>query len=209
MIRVLLADDHTIVRTGLKQLLHQEPDIKVAEEAASGEEVLARMSARKYDVVVLDISMPGQGGLEALKQLKASYPSQPVLILSMHPEEQYAVRAMRSGASGYLTKSGAPEELATAIRRVAAGGKYITQQLAENLAEALGEGRPVAGHQELSDREMEIMVLLAQGRRINQIAKSLCLSPKTVSTYRSRLMGKMGMRSNAEITRYALEKGLV
>ncbi|HBE72613.1 MAG TPA: DNA-binding response regulator [candidate division Zixibacteria bacterium] len=207
MIRVLLADDHNIVRTGLKQLLHQEPDIRVADEADSGEEVMAKMSSRKFDVVVLDISMPGRGGLETLKQIRASFPKQPVLILSMHPEEQYAVRALRSGAMGYLTKSGVPDQLAAAIRKVAGGRKYITQQLAEQLAEAVGGGDEPR-HQALSDRELEVMVMLARGRRIGQIAEALCLSPKTVSTYRSRIMDKMGMRSNAELARYAAEKGL-
>lgn len=209
MIKVLLADDHHLVRSGLKQMLHQEPDIKVADEASSGEEVMAKLSARKFDVVVLDITLPGRSGLEILKQIKTALPKQAVLILSMHPEEQYAVRAMKSGAMGYLTKSGAPDQLAAAIRKVAGGSKYITQQLAEQLAEALGGGGTEHGHQALSDRELEVMLLLVRGMRIGQIAEKLCLSPKTVSTYRARIIEKMAVKSNAELARYAVENGLV
>jgi len=209
MIRVLIADDHVIVRKGLKQIVSETEDMTVAAEAGNGQEVLDAVRANEYDVVLLDISMPGVTGLEALKQLRTERPKLPVLILSIHPEEQYAIRVLKAGASGYLTKASAPDELVTAIRTLAAGRKYITPSIAERLAQTLMA--PADGslpHEALSDREHEVLCLIGRGKTVGEIAKELFLSPKTVSTYRTRLLEKMGMKNNAELMRYALEHGL-
>jgi len=211
MIRILIADDHAVVRRGLKQIVADEPDLMVAGEAHSGQEALALARGQHWDVVMLDISMPGRGGLEVLKDLKQERPGLPVLILSMHPEEQFAVRALKLGASGYLTKDSAPEELVRAIRKVVAGGRYVTASLAEKLAGNLvpdrqGE-RPL--HEILSDREFLVMRLIASGKSVTDIADELALSVKTISTYRARVLEKMGMKSNADLTRYAISNQLV
>jgi len=209
MIRVLIADDHAIVREGLKQIVAETPDMAVADEARTGQEVLDKIRKGEYDVVVLDISMPGRDGLDVLRQLRSEKAELPVLILSMHPEEQYAVRALKAGARGYLTKESAPDELVAAIRKVSFGGKYITTSLAERLASLLDvEGeRPL--HEKLSNREFQVMCMIGSGKPVKRIADELCLSTKTISTYRSRILEKMGMTTNAELIRYAIDNRLI
>jgi len=208
MLRVFIADDHAIVREGLKQILAETSDMVVAGEAANGREVLDQMREDDWDVILLDISMPGRDGLDALKQLKHEKPGVPVLILSMYPEEQYAVRALRAGASGYLTKESAPEELVAAIRKVSQGGEYVSISLGERLASYVKRGGERALHEMLSDREYEVMLMIASGKTVKEIAGDLSLSAKTISTNRARLLKKMGMKNNAEITYYAIKKGL-
>ena len=205
MIRILVADDHAVVREGLKQIVRETSDIVVTGEAADGREVLRLIREHAWDVVLLDIAMPGRSGLDILKELKAEEPRLPVLMLSMYPEEQYAVRALKAGASGYLTKESVPDELISAIRKVSAGGKYVSSSLAEKLAydlEADAE-RPV--HETLSDREYQVMCMIARGETLKDIADKLCLSIKTISTYRSRILEKMRMKNNAEIMHYAIK----
>ncbi len=209
MIRVIIADDHAVVREGLRQILLGTSDMVVAGEAANGQELLTKIRGKGIDVVVLDISLPGRSGLEILKDLKRERPKLPVLILSMHSEEQFAVRALKAGASGYLTKESAPEELVKAIRKVVAGGKYISQQLAERLAFDLEKGFEKAPHETLSDREYEVMLMIARGKTVSEIADELSLSVKTVSTYRERILEKMKMKTNAELIRYAIQNRLV
>jgi two-component system invasion response regulator UvrY len=209
MIRVLIADDHPIVREGLKQILSETDDILVVDEAANGQEVLSLAWNNNYDVVLLDISMPGRDGLEVLRELKHQKPKLPVLILSMYPEEHYAIRVLRGGAAGYLTKSSAPDELISAIRRVAAGRKYISTSLAERLTYELDRDAERPVHESLSDREYQVMNMIASGKTIKEIADELCLSVKTVSTYRSRILEKMNMKNNAEIVLYAVQNKLV
>lgn len=209
MIRVLIADDHTIVREGLKQILADNPFIEVIGEASSGTEVIRKINEKDFDVVVLDISMPGQNGLDTLKQIKYMKPAISVLILSMHPEEQYAIRSIKAGASGYLTKDSASEELITAIQRVSEGRRYITSSLAEKLASALTVDTKKMPHENLSDREYQVLCLIASGQTVTQISKLLSLSIKTVSTYRSRLLTKMNMENNSQITHYAIKHNLV
>jgi len=209
MIRILIADDHAIVREGLKQILTEIPNIKVADEACNGQETFEKVWKNEYDVVVLDVSMPGRSGLEVLKQIKGVRPKLPVLILSMHPEGQYAVRALRAGAAGYLTKESAPDELITAIRKVSEGGKYVTLSLAEKMAFDLEAGAYHPPHETLSDREYQVLCMIASGKTVKGIAEELCLSSKTISTYRSRIMEKMKMKNNAELTYYAIKHELV
>lgn len=207
--RALVVDDHAVVRAGLRRVLEEHFRDADVEEASSGAEALDRSRRAGFDVVVLDIAMPGQDGLEVLKQLTRERPRQPVLILSMYPEDQYAIRAIRAGAAGYVTKDRAPEELAHAIRRVTAGSKYITATLAERLADDLQRSGGESPHEALSDREYQVMRALATGRSISDIAKTLGLSVKTVSTYRTRLLRKTGLRTNAELIRYAIDRGIV
>lgn len=209
MIRILIADDHAVVRRGLKQIVAEEPDMAVLGEAQNAPEALQELRARDWDVLVLDITMPGRGGLEVLREARASRPGLPVLVLSTHPEEQYAVRALRAGAAGYLTKETAPEELVKAIRKVHGGGKYVSPALAEQLAAGLSEGAEKPPHERLTDREYEVLRLLASGQTVSQVADQLSLSVKTVSTYRARILEKMGMHTNAELTSYAVRHGLV
>ena len=208
MINVLIADDHTVVRRGLRQILEEAPDMTVTGEASTGQDVLKALRREDYDVLVLDISMPDGGGLEVLNQLHDISPDLPVLILSIHGENQYAARAFRAGAAGYLTKDRAPEELITAIRRLACGGKYITRSLATTLANRLGKKQGTS-HEILSDREFQVMCLLASGLRITDIAEDLSLSAKTVSTFRTRILEKLNLKTTADIIRYALEHDLV
>jgi len=209
MIRILVADDHAIVRDGLKQIVSDTSDMVVAAEASNGREALNKVLEDDYDVVLLDITMPDRSGLDILKEIKSQKPELPVLILSMHPEEQYAVRALKAGASGYLTKESASEELIRAMRRVSGGGKYVTSSLAEKLASVLKTGAEEPLHQALSDREYQVLCMIASGKRVKQIANELFLSTKTVSTYRSRILRKMNMNNNIELTRYAIQNQLV
>jgi DNA-binding NarL/FixJ family response regulator len=208
MQRVLLVDDHAVVRRGVRAILEDHlHGISIA-EAGNGDDALAAL-ADPFDAVVLDLSMPGRDGFDLLAEIKHRHPKLPVLIMSLHGEEQFALRALRAGAAGYLTKSTAPEQLVAAVNKVLRGGRYISESLAERLAADVSE--PVAGspHERLSDREFDVMRGIASGRSVSEIAAQMHLSVKTVSTYRARLLDKMGMTSNAELTRYALEAGLV
>lgn len=209
MIRILIADDHAIVREGLKQIIADIPDMVVAGEAADGQAVLDLVSKDDWDVVLLDIGMPGRGGVDILKQLKYERPKLPVLILSMYPEEQYAVRCLKAGASGYLTKESTPDELVSAIRKVTTGGRYVSASLAEKLAFDLQIDFEKPSHETLSDREYQVMLLIASGKTVSEIADELSLSVKTISTYRSRILEKMRMKSNLELMHYAIKHGLV
>jgi two-component system invasion response regulator UvrY len=210
MTRILVVDDHAIVRKGIGQILAETDDIIIAGEARNGQEALEKVRDNDYDLVLLDISMPGPDGLEILKQLKNQHPKLSVLMLSMYPEEQYAVRALRSGASGYLTKESAPEELIAAIRKVSSGGKFVSDSLAEKLADQLNSANlDRLPHELLSDREYQIMGMIAAGKTQMQIADELAISVKTVSTYRTRILKKMRAKSNAELTRYVIENKIV
>ncbi len=208
-IKILIADDHPIVRAGFKQVISDTPDMLVADEAGNGQEVLNLIGKKDYDLVLLDISMPGRSGLEILKDLKSEKPKLPVLILSIYPEEQYAVRALRAGASGYMTKASAANELIAAIRKISAGGKYISASLAEKLAFYLDGDATRPPHETLSDREYQVMLMIASGKTVTEIADELCLSVKTISTYRTHILEKMKMKNNAEITLYAVQNKLV
>jgi DNA-binding NarL/FixJ family response regulator len=209
-IRVLIADDHAIVRQGFKQIFSETEDLVVAGEADDGAEALQLARQQEWDVFLLDVTMPNRNGIDTLKQLKKEFPKLPVLILSMHPEEQYAVRAIKSGASGYLTKQSAPELLVTAIRQVARGKKYVSPAVAEQLANALvaGDGEKPP-HELLTDREYQVFRLIAAGKPLTQIADELNLAVATISTFRTRIIEKTGLKSNAEMIRYGIEHGLV
>ncbi len=209
MIKLLIADDHAIFREGLKHILEEHPDIIVADEAGNGQEVLDYVWKNEYDMILLDIGMPGMPALEVLKQVKNEKPRLPVLVLSMYPEDQYAVRFIRAGASGYLTKESAPEELITAIRKITAGRKYITSSVAEKLADEVEPDADKPAHHSLSDREFEVFRLIASGKTVKQIAEDLFLSMKTISTYRSRILEKMKMKTNAELMHYALKQHML
>jgi two-component system invasion response regulator UvrY len=207
MYRVLLVDDHEIVRKGLRAILDDRfAGIDVA-EASSGDEALAALTA-PFDALILDLSMPGRSGIDLLAEIKHRHPKLPVLIMSLHGEEQFAVRALRAGAAGYLTKSAAPEQLIAAFERIVRGGRYISETVAERLAAGAG-GDPGAPHDQLSQREFEVMRGIASGESVGEIAERLHLSAKTISTYRARLLDKMGMATNSELTRYAMQNGLV
>jgi DNA-binding NarL/FixJ family response regulator len=207
-IHVLLVDDHKIVRQGLKQILADTDDIEVAGEAENGLEALQKLQELAVDVVVLDVAMPKMDGLSTIGVLHQEKYSQHVIVLSMYPEEQYAIRFFKAGAAGYLTKESAPEELIAAIRKVAQGGRYVSAFLAERLASALSDHTIIALHESLSDREYQVMQLIAAGCRTHEIAEQLSLSVKTVSTYRSRMLEKLHLRSNAEVMRYAIDHHL-
>lgn len=207
-IRVLIADDHAIVRQGLRQILSDTPDLTVAGEAENGVQAVQMVRAGEWDVVLMDVSMPDRNGIDALKLIKKEYPRLPVLILSMYPEEQYAIRALKAGAAGYLTKQSAPELLVTAIRQVASGKKYVSPSLAEELANAIGDDCERPPHEKLSDREYQTLCMIASGKTPAEIAEALNLSVKTVSVYRARLLEKMNLRNNAELTHYGLKHGL-
>jgi two-component system, NarL family, invasion response regulator UvrY len=207
MLRILIADDHPIVRRGLQQILSSEADVANVGEAQNSTEVFELVRSQQWDVVVLDITMPGRGGLDTLKELKRLYPALPVLILSMHPEDQYAVRAFRSGAAGYINKESAPDELVKAIRKITRGGKYVSPTLGEKIAFVM-EAEP-SSHHSLSDREYQVMILMASGKTLTQVAGEMSLSVKTISTYRERILSKMKMKSNAELTYYAIKHNLV
>ncbi len=209
MIKILIADDHIIVREGLKQIISETKNLQIADEASDGFEVLEKVNKQKFDIVIMDISMPGKNGLEVLKDIKADFPKLPVLVLSMHPEEKYGIRFLRAGASGYLTKESATDELIDAINKIVNGGRYISSTLAEKLVYAIGEDSSKPSHNLLSDREYEIMLLIAQGKQVSQIASLLSLSVPTISTYRARILEKMKLKNNAEITYYALKNDLI
>ena len=209
MLKVLVADDHAIVREGVKQILAEIPDIIVAGEASDGNQTLNQVRTGDYDLVLLDIAMPAMSGLEVLKQIKSERSDVPVLILSIYPEEQYAIRTLKAGAAGYLTKESAPDELIEAIRKVCNGGKYVTSSLAEKLAFYLDSDSERPVHELLSDREYQVVLMIASGKTVKQIADELALSVKTISTNRTRALRKMRMKTNAEVTYYAIKHGLV
>lgn len=208
-IKVIITDDHPIVRCGLIQTLSDCSDIKVVSEAQNGVELLNVLHKTDVDVILLDISMPGRNGLSYIKEIKNKKPNVAILMLSIHPEEQYAIRSLKLGASGYLTKSSSADELIKAIRKTAIGKKYITTELAENIASFTDDTYNKPIHELLSDREFEVMCMLAQGNTNGDIAHNLSLSPKTISTYRERILEKMNMKSTAEIIRYAIKQNLV
>jgi len=209
MIRVLIADDHAILRRGLKEILMRELAGAVCGEANDATETLARIQESGWDLVILDITMPGRSGLDVLRDLKAARPKLPVLVLSMHSEDQYAKRLLKAGAAGYMNKESAPEELIKAVRKVLTGGRYVSAALAEKLASDLSEddGRPI--HEVLSDREFEVLRMLAAGKTVSQIAEELHLGVTTVSTYRARILEKMNMTTTAELMHYALHNRLI
>jgi two-component system invasion response regulator UvrY len=209
VLKILIADDHPVFRRGLKQIIEETPDLVVTGEATDGAEALIKARVGDYDVVLLDITMPHKSGLDALCQFTRERPALPVLMLSMHPEEQYAVRSLRAGAAGYLTKESAPEELVAAIRKVSAGGKYVSASLAEHLASIVLDERALPPHETLSRREYQVMCLIASGNTVSGIARELALSVKTVSTYRARILEKLQVKNNAELMRYATQNQLV
>lgn len=208
-IRILIADDHAIVREGLKQILADTRDIVVAGEAANGSDAIKLVRKDQCDVLLLDISMPDRSGIEVLKQIKKEAPRIAVLMLSMHREDQYAIRSLKAGAAGYLNKQSAPDQLVDAIRQVSDGRKYITPALAQELANQVGDDRNVPPHEILSDREYQTLIMIASGKTVSDIAAELSLSVKTISMYRSRLLQKMKLRHNAELTHYAIKNHLV
>jgi DNA-binding NarL/FixJ family response regulator len=209
MISVFIADDHAIIRQGLKQILSDTADIRLAGEAATGQEALQMVRSETCDVLVLDLNMPGISGLEILRVLKRERPDLPVLVLSIHAEDQYAVRCLKAGAAGYLTKESVPEELVKAIRQVVAGGKYVSRGLAESLALGLNDTEDRPRHETLSDREFQVLQLMGAGKSLTEIADALSLSVKTVSTYRARILQKLALKSSAEIIQYAIQNRLV
>jgi DNA-binding NarL/FixJ family response regulator len=210
MIHVVICDDHPIVREGVRVVVNASKDIVLEEEASNGYELLEMIQKRRFDVIILDISFPeGPDGFELLKTIKAESPQTAVLVMSMHPEEESAVRALRDGAAGYLVKGSGPSELLVAIRKVAAGGKYVSPPLAELLAADIESTRVKPAHERLSDREYKVLCLLAVGKSLSGTAREMGLSPSTIGTYRSRIMGKLGLKNNADLVRYALKKGLI
>ncbi|MCG3199807.1 MAG: Response regulator UvrY [bacterium] len=208
-IKILIADDHAVVRAGLRQILSDYPEIIIGGEACNAAEVLEKVSSERWDVILLDLSMPGRSGLEILRELRSHANRSTILVLSIHPEDQYAIQALKLGAAGYLTKESTPDELIDAIRKVVTGGKYVTQGLAEKLAFNLEEDSDTPPHARLSGREYEVFRMIAAGKGVSAIAVELSLSVKTVSTYRARILAKMRMRTNAELTFYAVKNGLV
>ena len=208
-IRVFIADDHAIVREGLKQILGDSPDIVVAGEAENGVDAIKLFRKSKCHVMLLDISLPDKSGIEVLKQVKKERPETAVLMLSMHREDQYAIRSLKAGAAGYLTKQSAPKELVTAIRQVATGQKYVSAALAQELAAAVGEDHEAALHDTLSDREYQTLTMIASGKTVSDIARELSLSVKTISEYRARLLVKMKLKNSAELTHYAIKNQLI
>ena len=209
MINVLIADDHAMIREGIKKTLSGEPDMALVGSADSVAELFKQLERLPVSIVLLDITMPGESGLDALKELRQKYPRLPVLILTFHPEHRFAVRALKAGASGYITKESATEELVQAIRKIASGGKYVSSVLAEQLATELEDKADTPLHETLSDREFQVMRLFAAGKKSSEIAEQLSVSVNTVNTYRMRVLQKMKMQSDVELSRYALEHGLI
>jgi DNA-binding NarL/FixJ family response regulator len=209
MLKLLIVDDHEVVRRGVKTIFDEESGTMVFGEASTAPEALKRISEQDWDIVILDLSLPGRSGLDLLRELKHLRPRLPVLILSMHSEEQYARRALKAGASGYMTKDSSRTELVRAVKRVVEGGKYVSATLAEQLAVDLQSGTHRPPHEKLSDREFEILCLIASGKTVGEIADMVSLSDKTISTYRARVLEKMNMKTNAELTHYAISNQLV
>ena len=209
VINVLIADDHALIREGLKKTLSGEPDMTLIGEANNVVELFKQLERLVVNIVLLDITMPGESGLDALKELRQKYPHIPVLILSFHPEHRFAVRALKAGASGYITKQSATEELVQAVRKIVGGGKYVSAALAEELATELDTGSGKLPHETLSDREFQVMRLIAAGKKSSEIAEELSVTISTVNTYRMRIFEKMKLQSNVELARYALEHGLI
>ena len=209
MTRILIVDDHAILRRGLRALLSDTFHDAAFGEAANAEQALEQLGKKGWDVALLDITLPGKSGLDLLKELKAARPRLPVLVLSVHPEDQFAVRALKAGAEGYMTKESAPEELVQAIRKILAGGRYVSPTLAEKLALSVRKDFTRTPHETLSDREYEVMCRIASGKTVTEIAGELSLSVKTISTYRARILEKLGVKNSAEITRYAIRNQLV
>lgn len=209
MISIVIVDDHTVVRRGINQILSDNDDMQVVGEASNAGDMMQVLRSRACDVLVLDISMPGKNGLDALKSVHKEWPRLQVLMLSMYPEDQFAMRAFRAGAAGYLTKQSPPEKVVEAVRRLASGKKFITPEVAESMAEILDVNPDLAPHELLSDREFQTMQLIAGGKTLSEIAVILSISPKTVSVYRARLLEKMKLKNNSELTHYAMKTGLV
>ena len=209
MINILIADDHAIVREGLKQIVAEEPDIKVSGEAENANQVFELLKSQEINIIILDINMPGKSGLEALKDLRSEYPKIPVLILSMYSEEQYGLRAIKAGASGFLKKVSAPEELVKAIRKIFYGGKYISPELAEKLADTFEQNRKSLPHEALSNREFQIMCEIGRGKSAEEMADDLSISIHTVYSYRNRILEKMKLKSNVELTQYVIKNKLI
>jgi two-component system, NarL family, invasion response regulator UvrY len=209
MIKILVVDDHALIRKGMEQILDDTEDMRVTGEAECGAQAIRMAQVSQYDVVLLDITMPDRNGIDVLRQLRLNHPQLPVLMLSMHPEEQYALRSMKAGAAGYLSKQSAPTQLVTAIRQVASGKKYISSELAEQLADGLSQGYQELLHQTLSNREYQTLCLMASGKTLSEIAEAMSLSAKTVSVYRARLLEKMKLKNNAEAMRYAINNHLI
>jgi two-component system invasion response regulator UvrY len=207
--RILIADDHAIVRRGLRDILLEEFPFAEIEEAGDSEDLIKKIAKNEWSVVVTDLSIPGRSGFEALLQIKLLHPTLPVLILSVHPEDQYAVRALKAGAAGYLNKDLAPDELVNAVHRVVSGKKYITPSIAEKLVSAFGCSSDKSSHEHLSNREFEVFKLIASGKSVSDIADTFHLSITTISTYRARIMVKMNMKTNADLTKYAIEHELI
>jgi DNA-binding NarL/FixJ family response regulator len=209
MLRVLIADDHAVVRQGLRQILSDIPELSEVGEVQNGEDALSKLRAEPWDVLVLDMSMPGRGGLDVLKDVRRVRPATQVLVLSMHPEDQFAVRLLKAGAAGYLTKESAPDELVAAVRKVMTGGKYVSATLAEKLAFDMDRNGDRPAHEALSDREFQVLRMLATGKTVQQIADELLLSAKTISTYRARILEKLNLKSNAEMIHYSIHHRLI
>jgi two-component system invasion response regulator UvrY len=207
--KILIADDHAVVRQGLKQILADEYRRATFGEASNAQEAIDRVDADNWDVVILDVTMPGRSGLEALREIRKTKPRLPILVLSMHPEDQFAMRVLKCGASGYMTKESAPGELVGAVKKVITGGRYVSPGLAEKMAAHLNTDFQVTPHERLSNREFLVLRLIASGKTVSQIAEELSLSVKTISTYRTRILEKMVMQSNAELTHYAIQNKLV
>ena len=209
MIQILIADDHAIVRRGLRQILDGEPGLASVAEAQNGEEVIDLLGQKKWDLLILDINLPGRNGLNILSEIRFRRPELPVLILSMYPEDQYALRVLKAGAAGYLNKQSAPEELVKAIKKIRAGGKYLSEAMMDKLASSLDDNQEKPVEEILSDREYQVMLLIASGKTISEIGELLSISIKTVSTYRKRILEKLNLKNNAELTYFAVHRGLV
>ncbi len=209
MIRIFIVDDHSLFRAGVRQILAKQSDLLVVGEAGNGIEAIAGIRKRDSDVILLDLTMPNLGGFEILSDIKRERPHAAILVLSMHPEDQYATRILKAGASGYLTKESAAEELIAAIRKVAGGGIYVSAQFAEKLATSLQSPAEIPPHQTLSEREFQVLTQLVRGKKLKEIAYGLCLSEKTITTYRSRILQKLNLRNNAELIHYAIQNKLI